>query len=419
MDVTKACAGLLLTISVACGAVAAEHDHAAMAPSADSPCQDSTQPASLRCGLTPSSVFDSRGRLWLVWVQGGHVYLNRSDDRGRTFSAPVAVNRTPEKIAAHGENRPKIALGPEGQLYVSWTQTLEKRFTGHIRFARSLDGGRSFDAPLTVNDDHAEIGHRFESLVVDDAGRIFLAWLDKRDQAAAQRSGKPYRGAALYYAWSDDAGRSFKANRKLRDSSCECCRIVSAVDPDGNPAFLWRHVFGDNIRDHALVTFAGPEQPGETVRVTFDEWQVDACPHHGPALAIDAQGIYHMAWYNNAAQRHGLFYAFSRDAGRTLSEPMSFGNYAAAAGHPSVLARDGRVYLLWQEFDGAATHLKLMQSSEGGRQWSPARDVAHADGEVDYPFLVADAMRVYAAWQTHADGYRLIPLDEAAHASRP
>lgn len=415
----QCCAGLLLTVGVLCGAVAGEHEHAGMARGAADPCQDSTQPASLRCALAPSGVFDARGRLWLVWAQGGHVYLNHSDDRGQTFGAPVAVNRTPEKIAAHGENRPKIAVGPQGQLYVSWTQTLAKRFTGHIRFARALDDGVNFDAPLTVNDDRAEIGHRFETLTVDPAGRIFLAWLDKRDQAAAQRRGEPYRGSALYYTWSDDAGRTFKANRKLRDNSCECCRVASAIDPDGSPVFLWRHVFGDNIRDHAVATLDSPDRPSEPVRVSFDDWRVDACPHHGPALAIDAQGVYHMAWYNNAAQRHGLFYATSRDAGHAVSKPVSFGNYDAAAGHPSVLARAGRVYLAWQEFDGAATHIRLMHSDSDGHQWSPVRDIARSSGEVDYPFLIADARHVYVAWQTRAEGFRLIPVDEAAHASHP
>lgn len=50
----------------------------------------------------------------------------------------------PEPISADGENRPKLAFGTKGEIYVAYTKPLSKAYTGEIRFARSVDGGRIF-----------------------------------------------------------------------------------------------------------------------------------------------------------------------------------------------------------------------------------------------------------------------------------
>jgi hypothetical protein len=38
---------------------------------------------------------------------------------------------------------PQIAFGPQDQLYLSYTQALDKHHSGNIRFIRSLDGGQT------------------------------------------------------------------------------------------------------------------------------------------------------------------------------------------------------------------------------------------------------------------------------------
>ncbi|UUZ54529.1 hypothetical protein LP419_40515 [Massilia sp. H-1] len=112
--------------------------------------------------------------------------LRWTDDAKKTWSAPRQVLRVPEPVEANGEGRPKLAFGPAGQLYLSYTSPLGKPHTGNIRFVRSLDGGTSFSDPVTLQSDRALTGHRFDSLIVDRAGRVFVAWIDKRDLDAAR-----------------------------------------------------------------------------------------------------------------------------------------------------------------------------------------------------------------------------------------
>lgn len=350
----------------------------------------------------------------MAFVQSRHLYVRHSDDGGATFSAPIQVNPDQEDILGDGENRPKI-LVRKGIVYVSYTQALAKPMTGSIRFSRSLDGGKTFSAPVTVNDNREVISHRFEALEVNDRGQVYLAWLDKRDLSAAQREGKPYRGAAIYYAVSEDGGASFRPNLKAADHSCECCRVAMALDSDGTPVVFWRHIYGRNERDHAMLRLDGRSRP---IRVSYDRWEVDACPHHGGAVSIASDGVYHFVWFDNAPERHGLFYAYSADRGKSFSTSLSFGNYEAQAAHPHVLSLGRKVFVAWKEFDGENATVRLMVSSDGGKTWSPPQRLAATSGASDHPILISDGKVPYLSWNTAKEGFRLIEI-KAEGGDRP
>lgn len=365
------------------------------------------QHAPARAPLAASAAFDQAGRLWLATVKDGHVLISRSDDLGKTFRPAVTVNAETEVIAAEGEARPKIAFGPNGALYVSYTQSLDKPYTGHIRFSRSLDGGKSFSIPITVNDNLDVITHRFDSMAVNNRGEIYLVWLDKRDQQAAMQNKQAYAGAAIYSAVSKDGGQSFSANRKLADHSCECCRIALAMDTDGVPVAAWRHVYGKNVRDHAIARLDANATP---LRISHDDWEVDACPHHGPALSVGTDGSYHAAWFTNGKNRQGLFYARSTDKGAHFSTPLNFGNEDAQTAHPYVLSTGKSVYLAWKEFDGKHSSIRLMHSADNGATWSAPKSVAQSADASDHPLLIAHGEHVYLSWNTLHEGYRLIDV---------
>jgi hypothetical protein len=246
-------------------------------------------------------------------------------------------------------------------------------------------------------------------MTVTAAGHIQLVWLDKRDAQAEARAGRRYAGISLYGAVSTDRGSSFAANRKLAEHSCECCRIALALDTDGTPVAVWRHVFGANTRDHALLRLDDQSQP---VRVTHENWTLDACPHHGPALAIGHDGVLHLAWYSGAETQRGLFYVFSLDRGQTFSAPLAFGHPDAQAGHPQVLALGVRVALAWKEFDGKQTVIRVQQSHDAGRTFTQPVALATSASASDHPLLVSDGTRVLLSWNSVAEGHRIVPLPE-------
>jgi len=395
----------------ACPALAADHaghGKAGAAASTATPVdRDKRWQESLaKPSLAVTANFDEQGRLWLAAIRGQHIYVSYSDDRGVTRSVPVKVNAEPESILGDGENRPKIIVR-KGVIYVSYTQGLAKPMSGDIRFSRSTDGGKTFSAPLTVNDNREIISHRFDSMAVNGKGHVYIAWLDKREQSAAQKKGEKYNGASVYYAMSDDGGVSFRRNVKIADHVCECCRTAMAVDIDGYPVIVWRHIYDTNIRDHALVKLDGKMAP---VRLSHENWNIAACPHHGPSLSIAADGIYHAAWFSNAPERHGLFYAHSTDQGKTFSSPLNFGNIEAQPSRPYLLSLGSRVYLVWKEFDGESTGILGMFSGDGGKSWSAREKLASTSDVSDWPLLIGENSRVYLSWNTKNEGYRLIEM---------
>jgi hypothetical protein len=355
--------------------------------------------------LGASAAFDSHGRLWLVDAADGHVRLRHSDDDGRTLIAPVEVNATAERIYAEGENRPKIAFGPHDEIYVSWSQPRAKPWTGFVRFARSLDGGEHFSTPLTVHHDRAEITHRFDALAVDGHGRIVIAWIDKRDVIAATAHGKPYLGAAVYYSWSDNGGRSFVPERKLVDQSCECCRIALARTPGGDVAAFFRSVYGDNIRDHAYAVLHTDDQPSHATRATFSDWQIAGCPHHGPGLAIGSDGVRHAVWYE-AKDKPTIHYG-QLDPGQPPQHSLVMAGPGAS--HADVAVHDRTVWVVWNQVGADGYALMLRRSTDNGRQFDAAREIARSSGAVASPQLLQKQGRAFVAWNT-ASGFRLVEV---------
>ena len=360
-----------------------------------------------RVELGSSAAFAPDGSLLAVTVQGEHVMLYRSADEGRSWSAPVAVNAAPEPISADGENRPKLAFATDGGLLVSWVKPLGKPYSGAIRLARSDDGTR-FAAPLTVHKDGSEITHRFETLLAAPGNAVYLAWIDKRDSEAAKVSKTPWRGAGIYAAVSRDGGRTFLPETKVADHSCECCRVSSAIDADGTPLVMWRHVFAPNERDHALARLNPDASPASMQRATFERWKVDGCPHHGPSLVVDDRGVRHAVWFNQKDGEGRVQYGrLLPGAEIRIEGQRSVGGQRAA--HADIGAVAGKVVIAWKEFDGERTQLRALLSEDGGQSFSE-RLLASTDGASDQPRVLRRNAQFFVFWRTAAENFRVVPL---------
>jgi hypothetical protein len=369
--------------------------------------------------LAISVVFDAQGNLWRVLEKNGFILVDLSRDLGKTFSSPVQISPSKQKIGSEGEARPKIAIGPEGNIYLTWTEALKKPFTGYIWFSRSINGGKSFEKPTIVHSDRAEITHRFDALNVSKGGKITVTWVDKRDLIAAKSAGKRYEGAAIYYAVSINQGASFATEQKLADSCCECCRIALTNKPDGAVVAMWRHVFEGGERDHMMAEIpAQPNQIADLKRATFGRWKIDGCPHHGPALATGGEGKdwwgYHMAWFDggndDAGKDASLFYARMDGEAWVSSPPKKFGKHTNQAGHPAILSMGENVWLVWREIESKNV-IKGMFSDDGGRSWGDTKELASSSSDkADYPQLLAYGNKGYLVWSTGKEGLTVIPL---------
>ncbi len=374
-----------------------------IAISAQSP--DCEQSVSIHCGGAPSATFDASGRLWVTFVQNEHVYVSYSDDKGVSYGQAVVVNPVAEDAEHNGENRPKIIVDKDGTIYVSWTLKTSPRFTGEIRFSRSTDGGQSFESPRTINDDGLFAGHRFETLYLNEAGQLYLTWIDKRDLEAHIKAEQPYAGAAVYHAVSKDQGATFSPNYRVADHSCECCRIAIAPRGPEDIVILWRQIFGEMTRDHAIAVLTPDGETLETHRASYDEWQIDACPHHGPTMVQSGKsGDYHMSWFSNGDLHKGVYYGrFSFDSAKP--EDVFQVDGTPGAGHPYLAEFEDNLYLIWKGFDGQKASINLIKSEDDGGSWSGKQTLLESSQGSDHPLIVSHHDGLYLSWKSDEYGY--------------
>lgn len=355
-------------------------------------------------GLAMGSAFAPDESLWIVGLNDHRqLIVQRSSDDGAHWSAPRTIDTGHDVIAAEGENRPKLAFGPHGWVAISYTQPLSQPYTGMIRMLRSADAGESFCLPFTVHRDRQPITHRFESIAFDASGALHTLWIDKRDlQDAATKSGAAgYAGAAIYRNVSLDGGRTFGPDIKLADHACECCRIALAPALDGGLAVMWRHVFAGNVRDHAFATIAAGGKAASSVRrASFDEWAIDACPHHGPGLAPGPAGAYHAVWFGVRDEVPAVRYGKLDAQGAPLGPGIALPD--AVAEHADIGSSGTHVAIAWRSFDGTRTHYRAWLSDNDGRSFT-MRTLGSTTDEGSNPFVVRRAGQLFAIWRTRKE----------------
>ncbi len=358
-------------------------------------------PASVHNGTFPNAVFDAQGSLLVVFVKGDHVYVSRSDDRGQSFEPPAVVNRHPLALAVSGENRPVIAVDG-ARVYVVYTEALPGRYASRLMFARSLDGGESFDPPRQVNDDQVPTGHAYPAMAQTADGGLVLTWLDGRDRSEADA----IAASSIYATRSNDGGTSFAPNRRWVQGVCTCCRLAMALDQEQRPHLVWRHIFAGQIRDHAIGQLSH-DGSFQQERLAFDEWRIEGCPHQGPALAIDHLDRRHAAWFTIRDNRGELRYArqdapASKAASRLLDGQNGM--------HPTLLVQGQTLLVAWIRGGEQGTQLLLQRSPDLGEHFEEARVLAQATGPADHPKLLIHGGQAYISWQTEA-GFQLLTIN--------
>lgn len=151
----------------------------------------------------PSLAAGAGGRVYLVWTVGddpeADIRLALSDDGGRSFGEPRVLFES----GGHADG-PKIAVDPEGILHVVYAESPAGPFQSyHVRYARSADGGRTFEAPKEISGPRTrEVDSAgFPAVSVDGQGRVYVVW-----ELFPDRRG---RSRGLGFTASGDGGRTF------------------------------------------------------------------------------------------------------------------------------------------------------------------------------------------------------------------
>jgi len=373
---------------------------------AKSPPPESKDIASKILNTTVSISYGPDGRLWRLIPNKHAVYVDSSNDNGKTFSNPIRINKKNQRISVWAENPPAIEISHSGRINVLYYADEEQKSTSF--FSYSDDHGQSFSTPVLVSDHAQTAMHYMDKMLIDKDDNLHLFWHDTRHESHDKETGSGI--LSIYYSNKSPLDNSKFSNQFISDGICSCCRTATTFAANGKPVILARMVFKSGIRDHALIYMNDDNSWQKPQRVTHDNWGVEACPEHGPALAIDNNNRTHLTWFTLGDIRQGIFYAHTDDSGKTTSPPITLGNLDQRPSHPDIITLEQRVVIVWKEFDGEQSSLHIKESNDRGESWTDDLSVLSSRSKNGHPKLITNKTDIFLSWSTQDQGHQVIKL---------
>lgn len=172
---------------------------------------------------------DGDGNAYVIWPTGsvhqdpsppGAMALSKSTDGGRTWTSSIAIPPSYDNARGGPANAySQLAVTKEGTLHIVYnvSPTPDIANTSEVYHRASYDGGQTWTERRVLSDEEDPdlyAGHFFPNLSVADNGRVDVAWWDTRNTPGQ-------RFNDVYYAYSDDDGRSWSRNERITDQSVD------------------------------------------------------------------------------------------------------------------------------------------------------------------------------------------------------
>ena len=291
--------------------------------------------------LVPDVVVDAKGVLHMVYGLGDNAWYVHSMDNGATFSPPVRVNSVGKVELRMGERGPKLAVGNDGGIHVVWADRWSQGAQCRVRYARSTNGGSSFEPVQQISPMPGVDG---ATIAADDEGNVLVFWhvFDPPQEEVPN-------GHWIYLSRSTDHGTRFAEAERVRianvqDLACSMCMMRARIGDDGNVYLAFRSA-EKNIRDFYVLRSRKTENDFTALRVNKDNWELKTCPMCGPELTMDGQGRAYCAFMS----RHRVYWSSLAPGGAAFSLHVATPNNEQDEIYPSAVAnRKGDVLFLWQ-----------------------------------------------------------------------
>lgn len=164
-------------------------------------------------GRNAYPVVDSRGNVNVFYNSNASIKMARIGTRissGPSISTvanTVALQQRPAGYRA--SNYPTAGVDSRGNLYVAWADGRNAGRGNDILFSRSVDGGRTWSAAVTVNSDATSSDQLMPALAVSSNGAVSIAWLDNRND--------PNNINYDVYMATSVNGQTFGANKRVTE----------------------------------------------------------------------------------------------------------------------------------------------------------------------------------------------------------
>lgn len=315
---------------------------------------------------------DGRAHLLVAGSTDGrtHIHYTWSDDGGRSWATPVAVDAdapTPHGLG-HGSDVQIAASGD--RLVAVWPAAGDGwGGNGPLASALSVDGGKHWQpGPRPASGFGG--GQGYADVTLGATGDFHLVWLDSRNGEQA-----------LYHAQSADGGEHWTAPGSIDGATCFCCSNELALAADGDLLALFRDA---QPRDMFLTRLADDATWQRRGVVGDFGWEFNGCPEVGGSLVATRDGLHALVWTGKEGAA-GVYHLASANKGKTWSEPQRLAgpgsrNLALAASDAKHLAA------AWKMTTDNASGVALALSEDGGKTWAEREALFTGDS---HPRLVA------------------------------
>lgn len=350
---------------------------------------------------------------WCVWVLAG---------RGADSSVRFAID-------GHANAFPWIAaLGDD--VAVAWGATKDGKADVYVAVSR--DGGRTFMAPVRVNDRPGTV-----RLGGELPPRVALTPMPRRTGDAARFPqvtvvwGEKESKTEIRLARSTDGGKTFGASTRISKGDVDGDRAWHAVtlDANGTAHVIWL----DHRAPHPSTSLGAGAMDMSQFSSLFYASGAEAsereitkgvCYCCKTALAVSANGTLYSVWRHvYPGNIRDIAFTLSRDGGRTFTAPVriSEDNWQLAGcpddGPALAAASDGAIHLVWPTVvaSNSTPYGALFYSwSKDGRTFSQ-RVLVPTLGSLkpSHPQIVVTAKGLIVAWDEGILGVR----QAAAHSA--
>lgn len=302
------------------------------------------------------------------------IYCTGSHDGGRLFGDPVKVASFPSlmlgkrrgpRIAASAGTLVIAAIGQGGEL-LAW---------------RSIDQGKSWLGPATINDVPKAAREGLHALAAGPKGECYCVWLDLRNERPE-----------VFGSSSRDGGETWSQNRLIYQSPagnvCECCHPSVNFDSQGNLYVMWRNWLHGNRDLYLSVSRDGGRSFSEAKQLGQGHWRLEHCPMDGGAIAIQKPGDVATVWRRDKA-------VFATLPGHVEEVRLGMGE------QPWVAADRRGVWMTWISREGGDLFLKRPDRHR-------AEIVAHHANDPVISASLRENGPVALAWESHQERARRI-----------
>lgn len=299
--------------------------------------------------------------------------------RGKNvFSAEIALAQG-ERVVSRRSNDVQIAAAGDHLLAVWQISGTGFGNRGPMRFAESLDAGRTWQTIAGPTAASRTDDQGFFDLLADNTGRFHLVWLDVES-----------REKGLRYATLEKA--KWQKVTTIDSVTCQCCWNTLKKNPTGELIVLYRSAAP---RDMAVATLKnGQWLKGETVD-NFS-WKINACPHAGGGLsAARSEYTFAVTWTGESTAQ-GAYFSRRDNAIGKWNLRQKFGSVSAR--NPDVAENGSNLAVVWDEYEGDNRLIKAMLSADAGKSWSQTQTISAKKAIASYPRLLPEGNRFRVFW---------------------